>query len=61
MSIGSGGPPPVSREALARFYAKHNPENVGNVDDILVKYEGRHGELRSGLKEKVRHSVQHVV
>ena len=61
MSSGGGGTPPVSREALAQFYAKHNPENVGNVDEILVKYEGRHGDLRSGLKEKVRHWVKLVV
>jgi hypothetical protein len=47
-----------TREALARFYERHNPANVQNIDTILKQYEGRAGDLRDGLRKKYGEEIE---
>ena len=41
-----------NRERLLLFYQRHNPEKVGEVDDILTMFEGEEEELWRSLYEK---------
>ena len=40
------------RQWVVSFYEEHNPSKVGNVDALLVKYEGKEEELVRQLERK---------
>lgn len=45
-------PDAADRVRLVKFYAKHAPAKVADVDSILAKYAGNRGELWSSLNSK---------
>jgi hypothetical protein len=46
-----------NRERLVAFYTQYNPENSGNIDQILVKFKGKEAKLFKSLQEKYPGSV----
>ena len=43
--------------ALTRFYTKHAPENLQNIDNILDKFKDQHERLFSKLLEKYKEPI----
>ena len=42
------------REKIEELYAKHNPEKLDSVPQLMAKYKGMEQELLDSVKEKYR-------
>jgi hypothetical protein len=50
-----------TKEALVRFYEKHNPAHVDKIDSILTQYQGRAEDLRERLRKKYGEEIEHPI
>jgi hypothetical protein len=47
------------RDRLEQFYAKHNPEKLDMIDDIMATWEGKEDELLKAVVDKYKSKVMH--
>eukprot|EP00755_Sulcionema_specki_P028791 Sspe_Gene.90697::Locus_62194_Transcript_1_1_Confidence_1.000_Length_889::g.90697::m.90697 len=66
-SLDSLVPPPspcldaAYRDGLVSFYQEHNPEKLGEVDEIIAVYHGRYNDLLRSLAQKYSLGLEQVI